>query len=74
MLPAQAWWSPAANAGTAVGRFFTILSAAGLTDLLAALAVILLTGGYTIIRHLTVGPRPPTRYLASQPRTGLRGC
>lgn len=43
-----------ADAWPAVGRFFTTLSAAGLTGLLAALVVILLAGGYTTIRGVTV--------------------
>jgi hypothetical protein len=38
----------------AVGRFFTALSAAGLTGLLAALAVALLAGGYATVRRVTV--------------------
>lgn len=39
-------------AGT--GHFFTELSAAGLTGLLAALSVALLAGGYVTIRRVTV--------------------
>jgi hypothetical protein len=39
-------------AGT--GRFFTALSAAGLTGLLAALTAALRAGGYATIRHATV--------------------
>jgi hypothetical protein len=38
----------------AVGRAFTALSAVGLTGLLAALAVVLLTGGYVTVRRATV--------------------
>jgi hypothetical protein len=37
-----------------VRDFFTTLSAAGLTGLLAALAAVLLAGGFTTIRRLTV--------------------
>jgi hypothetical protein len=37
-----------------VGHFFAALSAAGLTGLIAALAVVLLTGGFTTMRRLTV--------------------
>jgi hypothetical protein len=37
-----------------IGHFFTALSAAGLTGLLAALAVVLLAGGFSTIRRLTV--------------------
>jgi hypothetical protein len=37
-----------------VGHFFTALSAAGLTGLLAALTVVLLAGGFTTMRRLTV--------------------
>jgi hypothetical protein len=37
-----------------VGRFFTALSAAGLTGLLAALTVVLMAGGLTTMRRLTV--------------------
>jgi hypothetical protein len=43
-----------AHAWPAIGRFFTTLSAAGLTGLLAALAVALLAGGYATMRHVTV--------------------
>jgi hypothetical protein len=42
------------GAWPAIGRFFTALSAAGLTGLLAALAVVLLAGGYATVRHVTV--------------------
>jgi hypothetical protein len=35
-------------------RFFTTVSAAGLTGLLAILAVALLAGGYATIRRVTV--------------------
>jgi hypothetical protein len=37
-----------------VGRFFTTLSAAGLTGVLAALAVGLAAGGFATIRRVTV--------------------
>jgi hypothetical protein len=37
-----------------VGHFFMVLSASGLTGLLAALTVVLLVGGFTTMRHLTV--------------------
>jgi hypothetical protein len=37
-----------------LGGFFTTLSASGLTGLLAALAVVLLAGGFTTMRRLTV--------------------
>jgi hypothetical protein len=37
-----------------LGHFFTALSAVGLTGLLAALTVVLLTGGFTTVRRLTV--------------------
>jgi hypothetical protein len=43
-----------AHAWPAIGRFFTTLSAAGLTGLLAALAVMLLAGGYATMRRVTV--------------------
>ena len=43
-----------ANAWPAVGRFFTTLSAAGVTGLLAALVLILLAGGYTTMRGVTL--------------------
>jgi hypothetical protein len=43
-----------AHAWPAVGHFFTTLSAAGLTGLLAALAVALLAGGYATMRRVTV--------------------
>jgi hypothetical protein len=39
---------------SAIGRFFTTLGAAGLTGVLAALAVALLAGGYTTMRRVTV--------------------
>jgi hypothetical protein len=42
------------HAWHSLGHFFTALSAAGLTGLLAALAVVLLSGGFTTMRHLTV--------------------
>jgi hypothetical protein len=37
-----------------IGHFFTDLSAAGLTGLLAALAIVLLAGGFGTMRRLTV--------------------
>jgi hypothetical protein len=37
-----------------VGHFFTALSASGLTGLLAALAAVLLVGGFSTMRRLTV--------------------
>jgi ABC-type branched-subunit amino acid transport system ATPase component len=37
-----------------VGRFFTTLTIGGLTGLLAALTVVLLAGGYAIMRRVTV--------------------
>ena len=37
-----------------IGHFFTALSAAGLTGLLAALAVVLLAGGFSTMRRLTI--------------------
>jgi hypothetical protein len=43
-----------AHAWPAIGRFFTTLSAAGLTGLLAGLTVILLAGGYATMRRVTV--------------------
>ena len=43
-----------AHGWPAVGRFFTTLSASGLTGLLAALAVVLLVGGFSTIRRATV--------------------
>jgi hypothetical protein len=39
---------------TGVGHFFTALSAAGLTGLLAALTAALLAGGYATVRRVTV--------------------
>jgi hypothetical protein len=42
------------DAWTAIGRFFTTLGAAGLTGVLAALAVVLLAGGYATMRRVTV--------------------
>jgi hypothetical protein len=42
-----------AQAWSAIGRFFTTLTAAGVTGLLAALTVILLTGGYATVRRVT---------------------
>jgi hypothetical protein len=43
-----------ANAWASVGHFFTGLTAAGLTGLLAALAALLLAGGQATIRRATV--------------------
>jgi hypothetical protein len=43
-----------AGAWAAVGRFFTTLGAPGLTGLLAALALVLLAGGYATMRRVTV--------------------
>ena len=43
-----------AHAWPAIGRFFTTLTAAGLTGLLAALTVMLLAGGYATMRRVTV--------------------
>ncbi len=43
-----------AHAWRAIGHFFITLSAAGLTGLLAALAVVLLAGGYATMRRVTV--------------------
>jgi hypothetical protein len=43
-----------ANAWPAVGRFFITLGAAGLTGLLAVLAMLMLAGGYATIRRVTV--------------------
>ena len=43
-----------ARAWSAIGRLFTIIGVAGLTGLLAALAVILLAGGYATMRRVTV--------------------
>jgi hypothetical protein len=37
-----------------IGHFFTALSAAGLTGLLAALTAVLLAGGFATMRHVTV--------------------
>ena len=45
---------PRPTAGAAIGRFFTTLTAAGLTGLLAVLAVGLLAGGYATMRRVTV--------------------
>ncbi len=43
-----------ADAWTAIGSFFTNVTAAGLTGLLAALAVVLLASGYATMRRVTV--------------------
>jgi len=43
-----------AAAWPAIGRFFTTLSTAGLTGLLAALTAVLLAGGYATMRRVTV--------------------
>jgi hypothetical protein len=37
-----------------IGHFFTALSATGLTGVLAALTAVLLAGGFTTMRHVTV--------------------
>ncbi len=42
------------QAWPAIGQFFTALSAAGLTGLLAALAAALVASGYATMRHVTV--------------------
>jgi hypothetical protein len=42
------------GAWPAIGHFFTTLSAAGLTGVLAALTVVLLAGGYATMRRVTV--------------------
>ena len=44
----------ATHAWPAVGHFFTTLSVTGLTGLLAALAVVLLAGGLSTVRRVTV--------------------
>jgi hypothetical protein len=44
----------ASDAWTAIGHFFTLISAAGLSGLLAGLAVVLLAGGYATMRRVTV--------------------
>jgi hypothetical protein len=43
-----------AHAWPAIASFFITLSAAGLTGLLAALAAVLLAGGYATMRRVTV--------------------
>ena len=43
-----------AEAWPSLGQFFTTLSTAGLTGLLAAFAIALLAGGYATMRHVTV--------------------
>ena len=43
-----------AHAWPAIGQFFATLSAAGLTGLLTAIAVLLLAGGYATMRRVTV--------------------
>ena len=43
-----------AHGWTGVGHFFTSLTAAGLTGLLAALALALLAGGHATIRRATI--------------------
>jgi hypothetical protein len=48
-LPGLAW-----HASLIVGHFFTTLTAAGLTGLLAVLAVALLAGGFATVRRATV--------------------
>jgi hypothetical protein len=54
VLLAGALITTQAHAWPPVGRFFTTLSAVGLTGLLAALAVALVAGGYATIRRVTV--------------------
>jgi hypothetical protein len=54
VLGAGALAAAHARAWPAIGHFFTTLSAAGLTGLLAALAAVLLAGGYATMRHVTV--------------------
>jgi ABC-type sugar transport system ATPase subunit len=44
----------ATHAWPAVGHFFTTLSVTGLTGLLAALAAVLLAGGFTTVHRITV--------------------
>jgi hypothetical protein len=44
----------ATDAWPAVGRFFTTLSVAGLTGLLAVMAAALLAAGYTTVRRITI--------------------
>jgi hypothetical protein len=48
--PAATW----THGWHSIGHFFTVLSAAGLTGLLAALALVLLAGGFTTMRRVTV--------------------
>ena len=63
-----------ADAWSAVGHFFTGLTAAGLTGLLAGLAVLLLAGGHATIRRVTVwwGPiRDPGPADARLPGPGV---
>jgi hypothetical protein len=43
-----------ADAWPGLGDFFTTLTAPGLTGLLAALAIVLLSGGYATVRRVTV--------------------
>ena len=45
---------PGRTRGSGVGHFFTGLTAAGLTGLLAGLAALLLAGGHATIRRVTV--------------------
>ncbi len=54
VLLAGALVATRAHAWQGIGRFFTALSAAGLTGVLAAAAVVLLAGGYATIRRVTV--------------------
>jgi hypothetical protein len=42
------------DAWSSVGHFFTTLSAIGLTGVLAALAVVLMAGGFTTLRRVTI--------------------
>ena len=54
MLLAGALVTTWSHAWASTGHFFTTLSASGLTVLLAALTVVLVAGGYTTMRHVTV--------------------
>jgi hypothetical protein len=53
-VTAAALTATRAHAWPAIGHFFATLSAAGLTGLLAALAMVLLAGGYATMRRVTV--------------------
>jgi hypothetical protein len=54
VLLAAAVLATGSHAWPAIGRFFTALSAVGLTGLLAGLALVLLAGGFATIRRVTV--------------------